>query len=52
LINPIERLYGPSIPLLATNLERTLEHTEIIILSEIRETKEDKYHTISLLCGI
>ena len=25
---------------------------EIIILSEVRQTKKDKYHMISLICGI
>ena len=25
---------------------------EIIILSEVSQTEKDKYHTISLLCGI
>ena len=25
---------------------------EIIILSEVSQTKEDKYHMISLICGI
>ena len=25
---------------------------EIVILSEISQTQEDKYHTISLICGI
>ena len=25
---------------------------EIIILSEVSQTEEDKYHTISLTCGI
>ena len=25
---------------------------EIIILSEVNQTEKDKYHTISLICGI
>ena len=25
---------------------------EIIILSEVSQTEKDKYHTISLMCGI
>jgi len=25
---------------------------EIIILSEVRKTEKDRYHTISLICGI
>ena len=25
---------------------------EIIILSEVRQTEKDKYHMISLICGI
>ena len=25
---------------------------EIIILSEVRQTEKDKYHIISLICGI
>ena len=25
---------------------------EIIILSELNQTEEDKYHAISLICGI
>ena len=27
-------------------------HLEIIILSEVSHTVRDKYHTISLMCGI
>ena len=25
---------------------------EIILVSEVNQTEEDKYHTISLICGI
>ena len=35
------------IPLAATWLD-----LEIIILSEISQTEKDKYHMISLICGI
>ena len=30
----------------------TWMHLEIIILSELSQTQEDKYHVISLICGI
>ena len=30
----------------------TWENLEIIILSDINQTEKDKYHMISLICGI
>ena len=30
----------------------TLMDLEILILSEVSQTEKDKYHTISLICGI
>ena len=29
-----------------------MDDLEIIILSEVRQKKKDKYHMISLICGI
>ena len=28
------------------------EEIEVIILNEVRQTEEDKYHMMSLICGI
>ena len=32
--------------------EATLMDLEITILSEVSQTEEDKYHMISLICGV
>ena len=39
------------IPVISNSL-RTHWDLEITILSEVRQTEKDKYHMISLICGI
>ena len=52
----VVHIYNGILPAIKKNkimpFAATWMQLEIIILSEVRQTEKDKYHMISLICGI
>ena len=47
ITQPLKKKKNEIMPFAATRM-----HLEIIVLSEVSQTEKDKYHVISLICGI